>query len=726
MADRLAGITTRLYSDYIVPPKIIISAKTHNKTANEQTAAQLGWNPIRLEYTNGVNPSVMMFKLEFLDGNTGERQYADAANFEGTIKYFRPSTTTRVQRTGFSKIGNISALSPMTEEQQIAFKARVQHRLSIPEQLAYVDIYDDSTASGRLYLGRFWLSNISVEKFDSIILTFADARYRCYEKPIIGRWVENTQQYVFAPHLQCIFNPNGDGNMADVISSQPTNRWFVEDWRGSQPLDPTKAKKWSCWDMILYLWHHQYAYEIEQPTDNDPSWAVWKKFAGFKTPTVDVSGMNGAEAIDAVMRASGDFSYTLIPQVKDKRWRCRPYHLVRYRTYDQPQGSESSIDYREYNRSMRSIDNAEPAKYIVLPDRGAKLDGHRVNVGDISLDEQSTARIGHLVLVGDPIIIESTFSTNGAYDLSCMPANSSTGSSVATLEYAGDLSAFQTAYNAAIGAGKSRKLALLDAQAADDVAYKVVSLKRGITSAINSQAGYGFAPSDGTFSWERRPFLPYRLPKPTGTANDPTEANEKPEILVWFKKNTDADWKLAGSPQDGVTGGYSIDPVTGGIRFKNPMIYDYAGWTAYDIMVTACIELDERLMCEAYHLDYLGKSYYEQTHGKYRMGIRWNSMDIDATTVTSEIPIDDRDELSDECIARFGQLDRTRASARIEIPWAEYYYTVGDWIGEIRSGVTQSYNPKPSARSVDMPIVGVVIDYQGMTTEIRTENWRQG
>lgn len=708
MADRLQGKTTRKFDGYIYPPNIQVRLATHEVNYQRTSCRYLGFVPIRHEMTNGYQPNLWTFKYIFFAGDKQDRRTVDYANFEEVIKTFMPKQKPMYLYSGFSENLAFNDLDPMSASDKAAFLSRLNTNLSEKTQIPYVDIWDAAVAGSDKFLGRHWLTNISVDGFQGIVLTFADARARNYEKSIVGKWLNLSQAVVYSPYDDAVFNANGQGNMATIDGTRPDNREFQEDWRGSEQIDTTGVHKWTCWDMLLYLWSEQASVNrnslvqfIAKPTTDSPAWKMWKTYGGYRTPEIDISGLSIAEALDAIIRASGEFSWTLEPPANNEssRWEMRPFHLCRYTTYS-------------YSGSQTDLDRAMPSRSLTLPDRDSTLAG-AVMVNDLRADMQSTQRLGHLVYRGAKIIVETTFSTDGDDDYSCADKNATTGSGTATLEWTGDTSAFQTAYAGATG---SKQKKLNAAMAADDVAYRVCALKRTVQ--------YKFAPTDGSWIPARRELMPYRLPQPSGSANDPVEANEQPDIIVWIRKPNASEWILATSKQGAeLVGSWTIDPKTGGIRFANALV-DVATWTAWDVKITAAIELDERLMVEIGRSDFFGKSAV-MDNLKHRFGVRWNALMVDDTTIANGIIVNDRQKLYDEAMARFAEFDRERCSAVFNIPWPERYISVGDWIGELRSGQTNSQNPNPHSRTTEMAVVGVVIDYQGLSTEIKTENWKQ-
>lgn len=720
MADRLQNMTTRQYRDECIEKKVLdIALYSNSPQANRsrRSAGELGWEPIKHEMTNGVKPHTWHWRVVYMPWlQNGVRQPVNYVNYARVFKHAEPVEQGVFVRQGLSQMitFNDQKYIPMTAEDNKAFRDRLYTRLNVPWQLPYIDVWETAIGQSEMYLGRYWLSDTAVDGCEGMIGVFSDARVRNYEKPIAGRWIKTHQDPYYSPFEECHFNKNGDGNIATITTQDKNNRYFVEDWRGSRAIRPQRDKHWTCWDMMLYLWSSRVEYgqsplaiEIEPPSESDAAWSLWKRVAGdVQKPELNISGLTVSEAIEKIIEASGDFTWTLVPPASpEQKWKIKVFHYTRYLCYG-------------YANANNLVDVVMPNRDIWLPQRDRPVMTSKVNVNDLQGSEHGSQRVGHYILIGDPIIVESTFSTAEYEDWSTANKNAVTQEPVATMEWTGNAAAFQAAYNATVG---SKKKKLEAAIAADDVTYRVCSLKRGVASLVNPDAGYAFASSDGSFIQQRRPFLPYRLPQPSSGANDPVEANEKPDIIVWISKPTvPIKWIIAGSEDDTVSGGYQIDPVTGGIRFRNPLV-DVSTWTAYHVRVTACIELDERLMIEVGRKGYMGKSAMEVTRGRYKLGMRWNALMMDGVTTANGIIIDNRDEMEDDLRAIFAEMDRFKCSNRFDIPWVERHYRVGDWVGYLKS-------PNESIgdiRTTEMAVVGVIIDYQNDKTSIRTDNWRQ-
>ncbi len=684
----------------------------------------LGWHPLMQQMVCGPAPSLFTFRQAFIPAAysaSGVNEPANIVNVKRITDIFRPDPagTIRRQRIGFSKYDSSASNSkpPTTSEIEI-YRQRLHFAYPVagyPE----LDIYDRATnVSNELFLGRYYLSSNAGRSMDGAILAFADARFLNYNKPMWGVWVADSNgTRRFSRDNRCHFNPNGFGNKATAqnTGNAQLDYLFTNDWK--YKISNSSDNAWSLWDMLMYIFEQGYVDGIETPTATD--FEAFYIDAHYQYLDIDVTALTVTEAIDKIISAAGEYTWTLVP-TDSAGAECWKIAIIEYSRW---QGNE------DVNDDMRN--EGMPARDIYLPTPGVALALSNANVIDVALDENISMRTGHIIALGEPIEIETTFSTDGNSDYSCIacgPDGGSTinGSGVVTLEWLGNTTAFNNAYNACTG-NASEKLAA--GMEADENAYRVCALKIGLTSTANPACGYAFLPSNGSYLEGRRRLMPYRLPRPLAGGTKPGDQNERPNALLWIRKPNDTTWYSADTDKgrDLIGCSWSIDPVVGAVRFAKPVFkLNGTAFDTYDIMLTAVLQLEERLSGDIWRDDWKWKtSLVGSTDKKLKFSMRWNAM-LDVGWNYTEIVQDDRNELTAFSIAQFGKADRNRASAAFTVPWVERIYSVGDWLQYIHIGSSDAGSMVPvQRRELGAAIVGVEIDYQTQETRVRCENWRQ-
>lgn len=696
------------------------------KISGSYDIQDLGWVPLSEQYFSGAQPSIVVFRQSWIPATfsaSGSDEPADIVNINRVADIFRPKQATTRTRIGFSKYdASASNSKPTTAVERVAFRQRLHKQMIFDEQ-SFIDLYDANCLGGEKYLGRYWLLSIGGCTLDGALLTFADARFINFNKPMMGRWIYSfwNSDRQFSPDYRTEFNAGGNGNYVGNQNSAnvKNNFLFTDDFR----FGSTVANWWSIWDMLQYLFAQDYVFDIETPTLNDNLAFHTDSFDQY--PDLDITGMTITEALDAIIRSAGDYNWTIVPTAdgSTKHWKLKIYEYSRW----------------EDDRDSEIFENDKAImvkRNIYLPAAGATLANSDANIVDLALDENIGQRTGHMIALGEHITVETTFSTDGNYDYSCQVAGpdgmgTPNGSGVATMEWVGNLTGFAAAYNAAIAGGASKSAALATAMRVDENAYRVCALKITLASTANPKGGYAFIPADGTYLDGKRRLLPYRLPRPLTTGiSVPADSNERPNAILWVRKPTTTTWYNADTDKGRamIGGSWSIDPEVGGVRFAMPLcVITGTSFDTYDLMLTAALDLDERLRAETYRKDWTWKTSLitPPNDKQLRYAMRWNAL-IDLGTNYTEIVIDNRNELRDYATAQFGRANRNRISAQFTVDWPERIYTVGDWLDEIHSGSGESTSLVPvGKRELGAAIVGVEVDYQNMVTRVRCENWRQ-
>lgn len=762
MVDRISASKTDrdwengAINDLDMTVKVVIPSgqgKTKSGTLDE-----MGWQPLQLRMANGVNPNVMTFKIAFLDSsqtdNKGERIPVNIVNQQKAIDFFRPSAISQVSTVGFS-----AGEEPITKAAHDSLSKRQNKRIDA-SKLPYVVIHLKTRSKGGKgrYLGRYWLSNIDSSQTD-VVIAFSDARYLWMKKFIDGAFfnyypIEETTapSLVFDAQAETIFNKNDAGNRNILSERTQDQRHYsfypdyfltkaIAEADDSSQIEPRyRAARWTLYDMVKYLEKFLYGGinkllpMIKRIVKTEPTWDLWRRYGGLNTPELDITGQSVLKAIDMIVKAAGNYEWTIEPYLDSNRqpWQIRIFERNRWEKYGASKQRSENESFMTPSSSWVNI--VMPKRTPELPTRGVALASTATNVASAKIDEQCSKQISRVVTKGDNLIFETTLSNIAEGDTSCLAYGSAaTGiGQVASLEYLDDLAGWELLYQTTSGTAVEKERA---ASKQYPYAYRVIATKPYIRSTENTFNGMAFLPKFLVPSlMQRMQFLPYRLPKAPAYAEAPGDSRDMLDVLIWVRESGASDWTLL--DDDGRSSlqiGYSIDPQQG-IRFSKPMVVitGSAGsevFTPYEVRVTADIIINERLQVEVYRSDYIGDTItIEAAQGEYQKGVRWNAIQIDGDIANAESAVifDDIAKLSTLAQGEFAKYDRLRAPCDIVIPWIDTLFQVGDWIEYLQTGSSAATSSVPvTKRDIKSPVVGVVFDFnqRPYTTSIRAENW---
>lgn len=697
----------------------------------DRTLAQLQWTPVAINLTSGQEPSSLMFRIPYDTLTSADKS---ALAIVRTFSYFQLARFTgklNSYQRGLSRQG-LAVPQLITTQQTTEADAREQLVFNYsdwPRIVAKIVV-----RNGKLHhLGTFYLSNVSEGDDNGVVATFSDARWLNARKVLTGGFVRlkktanaNDWDRVYDPHYPLIFNPGGLGNK--TIRNTTTGatgiaatKEAVSFCQPNEVGDANVTARWTLYDMLQYLWLADDGVQgVERPTaTNNTSFQLFAFLGGEATPELSIEGLTITQAIDRIVSAAINYGWTFRPASRYNS-NTTVLWLFEKNRWEADDRSASSANQKPV---------VMPSRDLVLPTPGVAVQAADVNVVSHSCDVAFADRYGRVEVVGDPIIIESTFSTDASEDRACLEYDTTATSGTQSLFWQGDTAAFQAAYIAATG---SRQARIQAARQASNVAYCVVALTAHQTSVYNAVNGYGFANHVVRTASLKRQFLPYRLPDIEGTAPLSTagSANQYPPMWVWVRKPSSADWVLLDEEGRRRYGGFDVDPDVGGIRFDTPMV-TIAGsgasttFTAWDVRVTAAVEYGEAVKAEAWRADGDGSSARIVTRDKFRKWLRWNALGCDGTTYTSEIVLDECDKALAEAKRRLSQLERIRVSGQFNIPWCEMLYQVGDLIKFLKGGSSNAGSGyPPTSFEIGSAVVAVRMNLQGppYTTSIYTEN----
>lgn len=702
-----------------------------SSNSSDKTLGDLQWTPVQLNFTSGVEPSSIVFRVP---NDTLADADASALSLVRTFSYLKVAGFSGRLQSFQRGLSRQSSTTPQLISNRISFDADARERASYDyDDWPHIVVKIITRGGKRHHVGTFWLSNVSEGDDNGALMTWSDARWINSRVVLNGAQVRmkensnaNSPDSIFVPDYPLVFNAGGRGNLTLHNPAAGMKASSLQQmYSFCQPHEAGNgdvAARWALADMLNYVFVATGgAVKIIRPTSsNNDSYKMWSQLGGELTPELSIDGLSITQALDRIITAAGNYGWTIRPR---SRYDSNDVTLWIYEK-DWWEADDRVVSYANYRPVVM------PSKNLYLPTPGVSVQDADVNVVAHSCDIAFAERYGRVEVVGDPIIVESTFSTDASADRSCLEYDSPATSGTQSLFWQGDEAAFLAAYLAASGSKNSR---LKAAMAASNQAYRVVALTSMQTSTYNPVNGYGFASHVNRIASMERNFLPYRLPNPEGTApfSKPGSANEYPNILVWVRKAGASEWIMLDETGRSKVSGFDVDPDCGGIRFDSPLLTISGSgasttMTHWDVRVVAAVEFGERLKAEAYREDYDNSTArIISPQGKYRKWLRWNAMDEVGSGTTSAVILDEGDLILGEARRQLCRLERIRVSGRYDIPWCEMMYQVGDRIRYLLAGSSDANSGfPPSQLLVNSPVVGVSMNLQGppYVTSVLTED----